>query len=108
MPSNDCLPHLKASHSVHGVAHPKPDSLLYFLMIRACAGTALHSGYLAKPERALDLSTEMRSDAKCEPIVGAYNAIILGCARSKDFETEAFRLVKKCLTPTGMYLTTRL
>lgn len=80
------------------VAHPKPDPLLYSLMIRACAGTGpSHSGYLAEPERALDLWTEMRSDAKYVPTVGAYNAIILVCARSKDFVPEAFRLAKEML-----------
>ncbi|KAI5114598.1 hypothetical protein M0805_006232, partial [Coniferiporia weirii] len=72
------------------VAHPKPDAHLYALMIRACAGTGYwQSSYAAQPERALDLWTEMRQDAQHPPSVGAYNAVILACARSRDHTADA-------------------
>ena len=80
------------------VAHSKPDALLYSLMIRACAGTgASQSSYSSEPERALDLWKEMIEDSRIEPTIGAYNAIILACARSKKFSSEAFRLAKEML-----------
>ncbi|TFY84004.1 hypothetical protein EWM64_g17 [Hericium alpestre] len=78
------------------VAHPKPDALLYTLMIRACASS--NSG-AAEPERALDLFTEMTVDHRIPPTAGAYSAVILACARSgsKDYINEAFRLAKEML-----------
>ena len=79
------------------VAHTKPDELTYALMIRACAGAgASHSARNTEPERALDLWKELTEDGHT-PSLGAYNAIILACARSKSYATEAFRLVKEML-----------
>ncbi|KAL5520446.1 hypothetical protein ACEPAG_9670 [Sanghuangporus baumii] len=80
------------------VAHAKPDPALYALMIRACAGTGFsQSGYVADPVRALDLWTEMTTDAGHAPTVGAYNAIILSCARSSEYVGEAFRFAREML-----------
>ncbi|KAL5478828.1 hypothetical protein ACEPAI_2105 [Sanghuangporus weigelae] len=80
------------------VAHAKPDPALYALMIRACAGTGFsQSGYVADPVRALDLWTEMTTDAGHAPTVGAYNAIILACARSSQYVGEAFRFAREML-----------
>lgn len=80
------------------VAHAKPDPTLYALMIRACAGTGVsQSGYVADSVRALDLWTEMTTDAGYAPTVGAYNAIILACARSSEYVGEAFRLAREML-----------
>ncbi|KAL5525146.1 hypothetical protein ACEPAF_9015 [Sanghuangporus sanghuang] len=80
------------------VAHAKPDPALYALMIRACAGTGFsQSGYVADPVRALDLWTEMTTDVGHAPTVGAYNAIILACARSSEYVGEAFRLAREML-----------
>lgn len=79
------------------VAHPKPDELMYALMIRACAGTGASQGVdVVEPERALDLWKELTADGSI-PGVGAYNAVILACARSKKYAHEAFRLVKEML-----------
>lgn len=80
------------------VAHPHPDAWLYTLMIRACA-SPLSSSRASEPEKALDLWTEMTVDKKMEPTVGAYNAIILACARSgeKTFVNEAYRLAKQMM-----------
>ncbi|TDL26915.1 hypothetical protein BD410DRAFT_763106 [Rickenella mellea] len=80
------------------VAHQNPDVLLYTLMIRACAGTGYsHSAMVTEPERALDLWREMVVDKRLEPTVGAYNAIILVCARSKRFAMDAFRMAKEMM-----------
>lgn len=80
------------------VAHPNPDVLLYSLMIRACA-SPLTSSRTSEPEKALDFWTEMTVDHKIEPTVGAYNAVILACARSgsKIYINEAYRLAKQML-----------
>ena len=80
------------------VAHPNPDALLYTLMIRACA-TPVSVAYSSEPEKALDLWTEMTTDHRIEPTVGAYNAIILACAKSgeKTYVNEAFRLCRQML-----------
>ena len=80
------------------VAHPKPDVLLYTLMIRACA-SPVNTRYPSEPEKALDLWTEMTQDQKIIPTVGSYNAIILACARSgtKTYINEALRLAKQML-----------
>jgi hypothetical protein len=76
------------------VAHPEPDALLYTLMIRACSSSLV---FQCEPERALDLWTEMTVDHGIPPTTGAYNAIILACARSgsKVYVNEAFRLAKE-------------
>ena len=80
------------------VAHPKPDVLLYTLMIRACA-SPVNTRYPSEPEKALDLWTEMTQDQKLTPTVGSYNAVILACARSgtKTYVNEALRLAKQML-----------
>lgn len=80
------------------VAHPNPDACLYTLMIRACA-SPLISSRTSEPEKALDFWTEMTIDKKIEPTVGAYNAVILACARSgvKMYVNEAYRLAKQML-----------
>jgi len=80
------------------VAHPKPDVLLYTLMIRACA-SPINTRYPSEPEKALDLWTEMTQDQKIIPTVGSYNAIILACARSgtKTYVNEALRLARQML-----------
>ncbi|KAF8816887.1 hypothetical protein BYT27DRAFT_6951503 [Phlegmacium glaucopus] len=80
------------------VAHPKPDVLLYTLMIRACA-SPVNTRYSSEPEKALDLWTEMTQDQKIQPTVGSYNAIILACARSgtKTYVNEALRLARQML-----------
>ena len=80
------------------VAHPTPDVLLYTLMIRACANPVTVR-YSSEPEKALDLWTEMTVDQKLMPTTGAYNAIILACARSgsKEYVNEAFRLARQML-----------
>jgi hypothetical protein len=76
------------------VAHPQPDALLFTQMIHACALPTP-----AEPERALDLFTEMTVDRRIAPTAGAYNAVILACARSgaKAYVNEAFRLAKEML-----------
>ena len=80
------------------VAHPKPDVLLYTLMIRACA-SPIHTRFPSEPEKALDLWTEMTQDQNIVPTVGSYNAIILACARSgtKAYVNEALRLARQML-----------
>ena len=80
------------------VAHPKPDVLLYTLMIRACA-SPVSTRYPSEPEKALDLWTEMTQDQKIIPTVGSYNAVILACAKSgtKIFVNEALRLARQML-----------
>ena len=80
------------------VAHPKPDVLLYTLMIRACA-SPVNTRYPSEPEKALDLWTEMTQEQKIIPTVGSYNAIILACARSgtKTYVNEALRLTRQML-----------
>ena len=80
------------------VAHPQPDLLLYTLMIRACA-SPISSGRSSEPERALDLWTEMTVDRRIMPTAGAYNAVILACAKSglRRYVSEAFRLAKEML-----------
>ncbi|PPQ73803.1 hypothetical protein CVT24_007255, partial [Panaeolus cyanescens] len=79
-------------------AHPEPDTLLYTLMIRACANP-VSTKYPSEPERALDLWTEMTVDHKLIPTTGSYNAIILACAKSgtKTYVNEAFRLARQML-----------
>ncbi|KAF9054155.1 hypothetical protein BJ165DRAFT_1436534 [Panaeolus papilionaceus] len=79
-------------------AHPDPDTLLYTLMIRACANP-VSTKYPSEPERALDLWTEMTVDHKLAPTTGSYNAIILACAKSgtKMYVNEAFRLARQML-----------
>ncbi|KAF9494640.1 hypothetical protein BDN71DRAFT_1563275 [Pleurotus eryngii] len=79
------------------VAHPNPDAFLYTMMIRACASP--FASYRAEAERALDLWTEMTVDKGLSPTVGAYNAVILACARSGELSyiNEAFRLAKQML-----------
>lgn len=79
------------------VAHPEPDIPLYTLMIRACASPI--NARSSEPEKALDLWTEMTVDRRLAPSVGAYDAIILACARSgsKVYVNEAFRLAKQML-----------
>lgn len=80
------------------VAHPKPDELLYALMIRACAGTGYsQSSYVAQPERAMDLWTELRQDMRHPPSIGTYDAIILACARTRSHSSDAFRLAREML-----------
>ncbi|KAF8266080.1 hypothetical protein EI94DRAFT_1803621 [Lactarius quietus] len=76
------------------VAHPQPDAHLFTQMIHACALPTP-----AEPERALDLFTEMTVDRRIAPTAGAYNAVILACARSgaKLYVNEAFRLAKEML-----------
>ena len=80
------------------VAHPNPDVVLYALMIRACA-SPVGTRYTSEPEKALDLWTEMTQDQKLTPTVGAYNAIILACAKSgmKSYVNEALRLARQML-----------
>ena len=80
------------------VAHPKPDVLLYTLMIRACA-SPVNTRYPSEPEKALDLWTEMTQDQKIIPTVGSFNAVILACARSgtKTYVNEALRLARQML-----------
>lgn len=80
------------------VAHPQPDALLYTLMIRACA-SPISSARTSEPERALDLWTEMTVNHQLTPTAGAYNAVILACAKSglKRYVNEAFRLAKEML-----------
>lgn len=80
------------------VAHPIPDVVLYTLMIRACA-SPVTTRYSSEPEKALDLWTEMTVDQNISPTVGAYNAVILACARSgaKTYVNEAFRLARQML-----------
>ncbi|KAJ6578876.1 hypothetical protein DFH09DRAFT_1361225 [Mycena vulgaris] len=80
------------------VAHPKPDTVLYTAMIRACA-SPVGTARSADPERALDLWTEMTLDQGFQPTVSAYNAVILACARSgrKTYVNEAFRIAKEML-----------
>ncbi|KAG6902918.1 hypothetical protein C0995_009309 [Termitomyces sp. Mi166 len=79
------------------VAHTNPDAALYTLMIRACASPI--NIRPSEPERALDLWTEMTIDHRLEPTAGAYDAVILACARSgkKTYVNEAFRLAKQML-----------
>ncbi|KAL4257157.1 hypothetical protein AB1N83_011561 [Pleurotus pulmonarius] len=79
------------------VAHPNPDAFLYTMMIRACASP--FASYRGEAERALDLWTEMTVDKGLPPTVGAYNAVILACARSGELSyiNEAFRLAKQML-----------
>lgn len=79
------------------VAHATPDPALYTLMIRACASPI--NTRPSEPERALDLWTEMTVDHRFEPTEGAYDAIILACARSgkTTYVNEAFRLAKQML-----------
>ncbi|KAK7441821.1 hypothetical protein VKT23_016483 [Stygiomarasmius scandens] len=80
------------------VAHPNPDPVLYTSMIRACA-SPYHTTRTSEPERALDLWYEMTVEKNIPPTTGAYNAIILACARSgsKQYVSEAFRLAKQML-----------
>lgn len=80
------------------VAHPNPDALIYTLMIRACA-FPVTTRYSSEPEKALDLWTEMTEDQNIPPTVGAYNAVILACARSgiKTYVNEGFRLARQML-----------
>jgi hypothetical protein len=80
------------------VAHPNPDALLYTLMIRACA-SPISSALSSEPEKALDFWMEMTVDHRITPTVGAYNAVILACARSgtKMYVNEAFRLARQML-----------
>ncbi|KAG6841809.1 hypothetical protein C0991_006693 [Blastosporella zonata] len=79
------------------VAHGDPDVTLYALMIRACASPI--NVRASEPERALDLWTEMTVDRSLRPTAGAYDAIILACARSgrARYVNEAFRLAKQML-----------
>lgn len=96
-------------------AHPVPDVPLYTLMIRACArgipqphdiddalGSSTISASRARPssrisdaERALDLFREMTTRYSVRPNAEVYNALILACARRKDFYLEAFRLLRE-------------
>ncbi|KAG2005642.1 hypothetical protein CC2G_002029 [Coprinopsis cinerea AmutBmut pab1-1] len=80
------------------VAHPDPDVVLYTLMIRACA-SPLSVSTTSEVEKALDLWTEMTVDHRLTPTVGAYNAIILACARAgtKEFVAEAYRIARQML-----------
>ncbi|KAG6811394.1 hypothetical protein H0H92_007638 [Tricholoma furcatifolium] len=79
------------------VAHANPDAALYALMIRACASPV--NVRASEPEKALDLWTEMTVDQRITPTAGAYDAIILACARSgkTTYVNEAFRLAKQML-----------
>ncbi|GLB44191.1 hypothetical protein LshimejAT787_1601210 [Lyophyllum shimeji] len=79
------------------VAHPDPDVPLYTAMIRACASPL--NARSSEPEKALDLWTEMTVDRRLSPTAGAYDAIILACARSGStmYVNEAFRLAKQML-----------
>jgi len=81
------------------VAHPYPDVPLYALMIRACASPINAARLSSEPERALDLWTEMTMDRRMTPSAGAYDAVILACARSgrKTYVNEGFRLAKEML-----------
>ncbi|KAJ9477624.1 hypothetical protein PHBOTO_001188 [Pseudozyma hubeiensis] len=105
-------------------AHPIPDAPLYTLMIRACAhgvpqpqdiddpstsytGLDLNSTSssstssieatprISDAERALDLFREMTTRYSVRPNAEVYNALILACARRKDFYLEAFRLLRE-------------
>ncbi|GAC97160.1 hypothetical protein PHSY_004745 [Pseudozyma hubeiensis SY62] len=105
-------------------AHPIPDAPLYTLMIRACArgvpqpqdvddpsstytGLDLNSrspsstssvdatSRTSDAERALDLFREMTTRYSVRPNAEVYNALILACARRKDFYLEAFRLLRE-------------
>ncbi|KAJ8522722.1 hypothetical protein ONZ45_g759 [Pleurotus djamor] len=79
------------------VAHPQPDAFLYTMMIRACASP--FASHRSEAERALDLWTEMTVDHEIPPTTGAYNAVILACARTGEaaYVNEAFRLAKQML-----------
>ncbi|KAG5646165.1 hypothetical protein DXG03_004218 [Asterophora parasitica] len=79
------------------VAHADPDVPLYTAMIRACASPL--NTRPSEPEKALDLWTEMTVDRRLSPTAGAYDAVILACARSGTtmFVNEAFRLAKQML-----------
>ncbi|KAG6820392.1 hypothetical protein H0H93_001162 [Arthromyces matolae] len=79
------------------VAHANPDAALYTLMIRACASPI--NMRPSEPERALDLWHEMTVDHRIQPTSGAYDAVILACARSgkATYVNEAFRLAKQML-----------
>lgn len=72
------------------VAHPIPNEFLYTIMIRSIAFSPD-----PEAERALDLFTEMTQDYKIPPTVHSYNAVILVCARSKKYKSEAFRLARQ-------------
>ncbi|ESK82479.1 hypothetical protein Moror_8541 [Moniliophthora roreri MCA 2997] len=80
------------------IAHPDLDTVMYTQMIRACASFYTASRQ-AEPERALDLWHEMTVEKRHKPTTGAYNAVILACARSgrKSYVNEAFRLAKEML-----------
>lgn len=80
------------------VAHLQPDVLFYTLIIHACA-SPMSPGHSSEPERALDLWTEMTIDHRIRPTAGAYNAVILACAKSglRRYVSEAFRLAKEML-----------
>ncbi|KAG6855591.1 hypothetical protein H0H87_000472 [Tephrocybe sp. NHM501043] len=79
------------------VAHADPDATLYTLMIRACASPI--NMRPSEPEKALDLWAEMTVDRRLSPTAGAYDAVILACARSgrATYVNEAFRLAKQML-----------
>ncbi|KAG6914336.1 hypothetical protein DXG01_000960 [Tephrocybe rancida] len=79
------------------VAHGDPDVALYTLMIRACASPV--NVRPSEPEKALDLWTEMTVDRRLSPTAGAYDAVILACARSgrTTYVNEAIRLAKEML-----------
>uniref|UniRef100_V5EMD1 Pentacotripeptide-repeat region of PRORP domain-containing protein n=2 Tax=Kalmanozyma brasiliensis (strain GHG001) TaxID=1365824 RepID=V5EMD1_KALBG len=81
-------------------AHPIPDAPLYALMIRACARGVPQPHDLGRlgvseAERALDLFREMTTRYSVRPNAEVYNALILACARRKDFYLEAFRLLRE-------------
>ncbi len=46
-------------------------------------------------ERALDLFREMTTRYAVRPNAEVYNALILACARRKDFYLESFRLLRE-------------
>ncbi|SJX61183.1 uncharacterized protein SRS1_12405 [Sporisorium reilianum f. sp. reilianum] len=100
-------------------AHAVPDAPLYALMIRACARgvpqphdiddptqryTSLSASSptpapaharISDAERALDLFREMTTRYAVRPNAEVYNALILVCARRKDFYLDAFRLLRE-------------
>ena len=75
------------------VAHPKPSTEMFDVMIQACSLEDRVS-----PERALDLFTEM-VELEVKPSYDTYRGLIRACSRAKDgvFYFEALRLLRELL-----------